>query len=164
MTFWGNYLDQGDLGYGTNRAGKPDGLTDNQNIRRHWQGGIEMVALMLDYDELTQDVAFRDQTLLPFAREIITFFDQHWKRGSDGKIAFYPAQSLETWWDVKNPLPEVAGLRFVLPRLLAVTNDAALQTSWSKTLADLPPVPIRTDPNTGTAVLTPGETYATTTT
>ena len=67
MSFWGNYLDQGDLGYGINRAGKPDGLTDNDYIRRYWQGGLEMVAMMLDYYDLTQDAKFRDDTLLPFA-------------------------------------------------------------------------------------------------
>ncbi len=104
-----------------------------------------MVALMLDYYDHTQDAVFRDQTLIPFAREIVTFFDQHWKRGPDGKILFYPDQSLETWWDSKNPLPEIAGLHFVLPRLLALTDDATLLQSWQKTLADLPPVPTQTD-------------------
>jgi len=160
QSFWGNYLDQGDLGYGTDRQGKPDGLTDNQYIRRYWQGGIEMVALMLDYYDHTQDVGFRAQTLLPFAKEIVTFFDQHWKRGADGKILFYPAQSLETWWDSKNPMPEIAGLRWVLPRLLALTDDAALRQSWQKTLADLPPVPTQTDAKTGITILVPGETFA----
>lgn len=114
MTFWGAYNDRN---YGPNRTGKPDGLTDNQFIRRYWQGGIEMIALMLDYYEFTQDAKFRDATLIPFASEIITFFDQHWKRGADGKILFHPSQSLETWWDCTNPTPEIAGLRYVIPRL-----------------------------------------------
>jgi hypothetical protein len=160
MSFWGNYLDQGDLGYGTNRAGKSDGLTDNQYIRRYWQGGIEMVALMLDYYDLTQDANFRDTTLLPFATEIITFFDQHWQRGPDGKILFHPAQSLETWWDCTNPLPEIAGLRYVLPRLQPLTANVARKTAWQNTLDHLPLVPLGTDDKTGKKFLIPAEKFA----
>jgi hypothetical protein len=145
MSFWGNYLDQGDLGYGTDRSGKPDGLTDNEYIRRYWQGGLEMVAMMLDYHDHTADPRFRDETLLPFATEILAFFDQHWQRGPDGKILFHPAMSLETWWDATNPLPEIAALRFLLPRLIVLTNDPALKSAWSNTFADLPPVPLSAD-------------------
>ena len=141
ITFWGNYLDQGNLGYGTNRIGKPDGLTDNQYIRRYWQGGIELVALMLDYYDLTQDKQFRDETLVPLATEIIRFYDEHWKRGANGKILFHPSQSLETWWDCTNPLPDVAGLHYVIPRLQQITGAQ----QWQKTLDDLPPVPVSTD-------------------
>ena len=159
MSFWGNYLDQGQVGYGTNRAGKPDGLTDNEYIRRHWQGGIEMVALMLDYYDLTQDAKFRDTTLIPFAAEILAFFDQHWMRGADGKILFHPAQSLETWWDCANPLPEIAGLRYIIPRLRQLDCNKTLKTRWQKTLDDLPPLPLATDDKTGSKFLLPAEKF-----
>ena len=138
MTFWGTYNDRN---YGPNRARKPDGLTDNGFIRRYWQGGIELIALMLDYYDSTQDANFRDDTLLPLAGEIITFFDQHWQRGADGKILFEPSQSLETWWNCTNPLPEIAGLRYVIPRLQQIAGTNA----WQKTLDDLPPVPHSAD-------------------
>ena len=160
MSIWGNYLDQADLGYGTNRTGKPDGLTDNEYIRRYWQGGLELVALMLDYYDLTQDAKFRDTTLIPFATEIIAFFDQHWKRGPDGKILFHPAMSLETWWDCTNPLPEIAGLRYVLPRLQKLTGNATLKAAWQKTLDNLPPVPLGTDDKTGQKFILPAEKFA----
>lgn len=159
MSIWGNYTDQGDLGYGIDRVGKPDGLTDNTYVRRYWQGGLEIVVMMLDYHDLTQNVAFRDQTLLPFAREVITFFDQHWQRGADGKILFDPAQSLETWHTARNPLPEIAGLRYVIPRLLALPAAQANKTAWNKTLADLPLIPTHTDSN-GVRRLAPAETYS----
>jgi hypothetical protein len=145
MSFWGNYLDQGGIGYGEQRAGKPDGLTDNQYIRRYWQGGLELVAMMLDYHDFTQDVKFRDTTLVPFATEVIAFFDQHWQRGPDGKILFHPAQALETWWDCTNPTPEIAGLRCVIPRLRKLTHNVALNAAWQKTFDDLPPVPLSAD-------------------
>nr|MCU0780073.1 hypothetical protein [Akkermansiaceae bacterium] len=152
MSFWGNYLDQGDLGYGTDRNGKPDGLTDNSYIRRYWQSGLEMLVMMLDYHDLTGDAKFRDETLLPFATEVVAFFDQHWQRGPDGKILFHPAMSLETWWDCTNPTPEIAALRHVIPRLHRITGS----TKWQKTLDDLPPLPLSADQ---TRIL-PGEKFA----
>lgn len=158
MSIWGNYTDQGDLGYGINRNGKPDGLTDNTYVRRYWQGGLEIMVMMLDYHDLTRNAAFRDKTLLPFAREVLTFFDQHWKRGADGKILFDPAQSLETWHVAKNPLPEIAGLRYVIPRVLVLPAAESDKTAWRKTLADLPPIPTHTDAN-GVLRLAPAETY-----
>ena len=158
MSIWGNYTDQGDLGYGIDRTGKPDGQTDNTYVRRYWQGGLEIMVMMLDYYDITRDATFRDQTLLPFAREVITFFDQHWKRGADGKILFDPAQSLETWHVAKNPLPEIAGLRYVIPRLLVLPFTKAEKDTWRKTLADLPAIPTHIDAK-GTIRLAPAETY-----
>jgi hypothetical protein len=157
MTIWGTYQDRN---YGVSRKGKPAGRTDNPFIRSYWQGGIEMVALMLDYFDLTQDREFRDTTLIPFATEILTFFDQHWKRGSDGKILFHPAQSLETWFDSTNPTPEIAGLRYIIPRLQQATTDARLRAVWQNTLDDLPPVPTGKDAKTGMTLILPADKFA----
>ncbi|MCE5277599.1 MAG: DUF5703 domain-containing protein [Planctomycetaceae bacterium] len=129
-------------------------------IRYYWQGGIELVAMMLDRYDHTQDDAFASKTLVPMAESIMLFFDRHWKRGADGKIRFHPAQSLETWQDAVNPLPEIAGLRYVLPRLLALpeklTTPAQRQV-WTKMLADLPAVPTLTRRNK--RLLAPAETF-----
>jgi hypothetical protein len=140
MTFWGTYTDQN---YGLNRQGKPVGLTDNLFIRRYWQGGLELLALMLDNHDYSGDAKVRE-ALLPLARDIISFFDHHWPRDDQGKIRFDPAQSLETYWDVVNPLPEIAGLRYVLPRLLTLPAEESLKRQWRHLLNDLPPIPSRT--------------------
>ncbi len=155
LTIWGNYND---AEYGLNRNDMPDGMVANPYIRRYWQNGLEIIVMMLDYHAHTQDTAFRDHTLLPFARETITFFDQHWKRGADGKILFDPAQSLETWFTARNPLPEIAGLRYIIPRLLDLPFTEAEKATWRKTLADLPPVPTHKDAK-GALRLAPAETY-----
>lgn len=156
MTIWGTFND---LNYGTNRTGKPDGLTDNQHIRYYWQGGIELIALMLDYYDHTKDEAFREDTLMPLAKEILTFFNRHWPRGGDGKIRFDPAQALECHFSAVNPAPEVSGLHSVLPRLLAIGGDPATRAEWQEMLRDLPPVPTKVD-GTGKEVLLPGLTYS----
>ncbi len=144
MTLWGTYNDKN---YGPDRTGKPDGLTDNAFIRYYWQNGLESIMLMLDYYDFTQDETFRDNMLIPFATDILAFFDQHWQRDSNGKILFTPSQSLETWHSTTNPLPEIAGLRYVLPRLLEITANSTLKAAWQKLLADLPLVPLSPKPN-----------------
>jgi hypothetical protein len=138
MYFWGNFTDEN---YGLNRKGKPDGLTANTYIRRYWQGGLELVGMMLDYYDATRDAAFRDDTLLPVAKAVTTFFDQHWKRGDDGKVLYSPAQSLETWHVATDPIPEIVALRYLLPRLLELPADKATRAMWKKLLADQPDVP-----------------------
>ena len=55
MYFWGTYNGEN---YGRNRKGKPDGLTDNQYIRRYWQSGLEMSMMMLDYYAFTENKHF----------------------------------------------------------------------------------------------------------
>lgn len=155
MYFWGAYNNDN---YGWKRQGKPDGLTDNQFIRYYWQGGLELTALMLDHYDATGDAAFRDNTLLPFSTEILTFFDQHWPRSVEGKLHLHPAMALETWWDATNPMPEIAGLHFVLPRLIEVSRDSKQLASWRKILADLPPIPVGGDD--GERRLLPAEKYS----
>ena len=139
MYFWGT---NGNCDYGW---GHPGPETINQYIRREWQGGIEITAMMLDYYTMTQDEQFLRETVLPIAEEVLTFYDEHWDRDASGKICFEPAQALETWWQCVNPTPEVAGLRHVVKRLLAleegVTRSRA--AAWRKMLRDLPPVPVK---------------------
>jgi hypothetical protein len=132
------------LGYGWDRTGKPDGLTDNQYIRRYWQGGLELTAMMLEYYRHTGDSALATNTLLPLASQIITFYDQHYSRDAQGKLHFDPAQMLETFWDVVNPTPDIAGLYCDLSGLLQVTNSlttAAQRAQWQRLLGELPPLP-----------------------
>jgi alpha-L-fucosidase 2 len=100
---------------------------------------------MLDRYDFTQDQQFARDTLVPLADPLIAFLDQYWqKRDANGKIILEPAQSLETWHVAVNPLPEVAGLRFLLPRLLALPKNIsteAQRSRWARILQELPPVP-----------------------
>jgi alpha-L-fucosidase 2 len=145
-------------------------------MRYHIQGGLEVLAQMLDYYDYNQDADFAKNALLPMANTLIPFYDQHWKRGSDGKILMEPSQALETYQkDVVNPTPDVAGLMGVLPRLLSLPSgltDETHRTLWSKVLNDTPPLPMGTtatnklptrsqggDPN-GKRVIFPAQKYS----
>ena len=155
MYFWG-LPNNGDYGW-KNNAPEPA----SSYIRRYWNGSLELTTMMLDRYDFTQDREFARRVLVPLADPLIAFFDQYWKRDNNGKIRFDPAQSLETWHVAVNPLPEIAGLRFLLPRLLALPQDtttAEQRTSWKRFLGELPPVPIGMVNNQ--RVLRPAESFS----
>jgi hypothetical protein len=140
MYFWG-LPNNGDYGW-SNKAPEPA----NSYITRYWNGSLELIAVMLDKYDYTQDEKFAQNTLLPLADPLIAFLDNYWqKRDAKGKIIFDPSQSLETWHSAVNPLPEIAGFKYLLPRLLALPQKlttAAQRSRWTRILQELPPVPI----------------------
>jgi len=156
MYFWGTWNNDN---YGWDRSGMPDGLSQNKYIRYLWEGGIELTAMMLDYYDFTSDSIFMKNTLLPFASEIIDFYRFHYKKGTDGKIVFEPAQALETYWEgTVNPMPEIAGLNFILNRFVSLPDELAgtsFKEKCSGLLAELPAIPV--GQKDGKEVLLPGE-------
>jgi alpha-L-fucosidase 2 len=143
-------------------------------MRYHIQGGLEVLAQMLDYYDYTGDASFARSSLIPLAKTVITYYDQHWHRGADGRILLSPAQSIETYQiTAVNPTPDIAGLMSTLPRLLSLPHELAGEeerTLWFRVLKDLPPVPIgrtargklpprgRGDPD-GTPTILPAQKY-----
>lgn len=155
MYFWG-LPNNNDFGWG--HAGPEPA---NPFIRRYWTGGLELIAAMLDRYDHTQDEAFARDVLTPLADPLVAFFDQYFKRDANGKIRFDPAQALETFHVAVNPMPEIAGLRFLLPRLLALpesTTTAAQRERWTRMLGELPPIP-EADVG-GKRLLRPAETFS----
>ncbi|WP_126246173.1 DUF5703 domain-containing protein [Chitinophaga rhizosphaerae] len=144
MNFWGTYAD-GD--YGCDRNGVPLGLAKNPYITYYWQSGLELSLLMFDYYNQTRSTGFAKDTLVPLVTEVLTFFDQHWKRGADGKILIDPAASLETYHKAVNPLPEIVGIRTVAEKMLGLPDGLTtgkLRGQWQRLIADLPALPLRT--------------------
>ncbi len=146
MYFWGAY-NNGGMGYGWDRQGKGLFPGDNEYIRYYWSGALELTAMMHDCWLHTKDRKLLVETLLPFADAVLAFYDQHYGRDASGKLRIEPAQALETWWDCVNPLPEIAGLRFVLDKLLALpAKDVGPVRAavWKRLRSELPPMPTRT--------------------
>jgi hypothetical protein len=101
--------------------------------------------MMTDYVNFTGNTTFRDSIMVPFAREILLFFDKHYLRGKDGRLRIDPGQVVETWWLAVNPSPDVAGLRFCLDELLAMkagTPDDLV--NWTKLRSEIPDIPLQT--------------------
>ena len=114
-------------------------------IRYHIQGTLEIITQILDAYDNTQDSRYAME-VVPFADAIITFYANHWPRDPNGKIHMAPVQSLETYEiDAVNPTPDIAGLKSVIPRLLALPEkftSPEQRNFWARTLDDLPPIPI----------------------
>jgi len=143
MYFWGTY-NNGNYGY--DRTGWPDGLTHNTYIRYYWTSGLELTDMMLDYYSMTGNRTFATDTLIPFAREILTFFSQHWPRDIEGKILFVPAQSLETYQTAVDPTPDIAGLKEITRQLLELPEEVTgkeFRESILKLIPEIPEIPLR---------------------
>jgi len=142
MTFWGTYLNGN---YGYDREGHNSSYIDNNYIKYYWSGAIELLNLGLDFYDFTHDEKFLKNSLLKLAVPILRFYLEHYPcRDDDGKILFKPAAALETWHDVVNPLPEIAGLNTVIGRLLQIDQiSAADAADWRQLKAMLPPIPHR---------------------
>lgn len=105
---------------------------------------LELTTMMLDYYDYTQDEAFLKDTALPIARGGLTFFQQHFGRDANGKLLLDPDNSIETYWRVSNPSPDIAGLRYVTQRLLELPERLTTpqdRADWQKLREILPPLP-----------------------
>ena len=121
---------------------------------------MELTLLLCEYCTYTSDEQFARTRLIPVADAALTFFDQHYPRDANGKLHFEPAQSLETWHEAVNPLPEIAGLRYTIERLLTLPADlisADQRTRWTRILSELPPIPIGS--KDGKRVILPAEKF-----
>lgn len=114
-------------------------------MKWHTQGALEIVYEMLDYYDNTQDAAFLKEKLLPFAEAILTYYNEHWKRGADGKILFDPHQSIEMYQTgVVNPTPDIAGLRALTERLMRIKGAQGIFPLCQTLQKDLPRIPLGT--------------------
>jgi hypothetical protein len=119
-------------------------------VKEIWTGHyftpvLELSMMMLDYYEYTGDQKFAREILLPVASAGIQFFDQHFGRDSLGKLLLDPDNSVETFWKVHNPAPDIAGLHAVLSRLIALPaglTDPQSRAGWKRFFQELPPLPI----------------------
>jgi len=158
--FWGAAFNES---YGwTPREKRTVVENESRWHRWEWQGGIELLYMMLDHYEHTLDESLLREKLLPFAHEILTFYDLHYPTDGSGKIVMEPAQSLETWWDCRNPMPEIAGLLAVTERLLTLAGDNVggdEKALWERLHSKMPKLPTREVE--GRRMLAPAEKFAT---
>jgi len=104
---------------------------------------LEYSAMALDCYAHTGDAAFLKNIVLPMADAGVTFFDQHFKRDAQGRLLIEPADAIEMYFKVRNPLPDVAGLRYVLQRLIDLPPELtgpSARARWQRLLTEVPPV------------------------
>ncbi|GAB4153942.1 MAG: hypothetical protein Fur0037_22660 [Planctomycetota bacterium] len=158
MTLFGTY---GNRDYGWNREGKGVGDVACLYWRFAWNQGLELLALMLDRNDYSPDWVFARDRLLPMADRVLSWFESRFPRGDDGRLLISPTQALETYWyGVEDDMPSVAGLRDVLPRLLALPKSLLGERrarAWRELLAAIPEIP--RERRDGAMVLAPARRY-----
>jgi alpha-L-fucosidase 2 len=106
---------------------------------------LELSMMMLDYYEYTGDTQFAKDKLLPVATAGLEFFGRHFSRDNEGKLLLDPDNSIEMFWKVRNPAPDIAGLHAVLSRMIALPAslvDEKTRSQWQKLYSELPPLPL----------------------
>ncbi len=118
-------------------------------MRWHTQGALEIVVQMLDYFDNSQDSLYLREKILPFAEAVLTYYNEHWQRGADGKIRFWPHQSIEMYQEgVVNPTPDIAGLLSITSRMLAMPQvPEETRNLLTNLRSDLPEIPMGTTEN-----------------
>lgn len=156
--FWGSAFT-GDYGL-VPFDEREDPLQESGWHKWAWGAGPEFVHIMQQYYDYTGDEQLLASSIIPIANDLLRFFDHYYQTGPDGVWIMHPSQALETWWDTTNPMPEVAGLRSMLSRLLLLPQSLVGEenrTFWNTMLARIPPIPYRDTP-TGKA-LAPAERF-----
>ncbi len=142
--FWGLLRNRD---YGFDRTGLKVGEITNPYIRWIWASGLELTLIMLDYYNFTHDETFLKETLLPYAREIIRFFETRFSKDKNGMLVIHPAQAVETYQEgVTDDTPTVSGLHAVLPQLIALNNPLLSpeeKTRWEQLLNSIVPIPVK---------------------
>jgi len=143
--FWGT---PDNASFGWDRTGQAPGEVANPYIRHYRSGSIELLIMAIERYEYTREPVFLRDTVLPLAEAIGSFYATFFPRNTDGTLRFEPAASLETWHDATNPLPEIAGLRDALRRLLRFdpalleASNSTLRSRAERLLDALPPIPM----------------------
>jgi len=111
----------------------------------HINGILEFSAMALDYYRMTQDEVFAREVLVPSADAGLTFFANYFPRDAQGMLLLEPDNALEAYWKVRNPTPDVAGLRWVTSGLLELPPALAspeMRKRWEELRRIVPPIPL----------------------
>ncbi len=119
---------------------------EGNHTRHYFTPILELGVILLDYFDHTRDETFAREYLVPMMDLGLTFFREHFPRDQQGRLRIEPANSAEMFWKTRNPVTDVAGLHYLLPRLLALPDSvapSATKAAWRDMLALLPPIPMR---------------------
>ncbi|MDX6766574.1 MAG: DUF5703 domain-containing protein [Candidatus Methylacidiphilales bacterium] len=119
---------------------------EGNHTRHYYTPVLELGALMLDYFDHTQDEKFAREYLVPMMDLGLAFFREHFPRDGEGRLRIEPANSAEMFWKTRNPVTDVAGLHYLLPRLIALPTTCLpekTRSQWRSMRDALPPIPMR---------------------
>jgi alpha-L-fucosidase 2 len=147
------------------REGKPPRTAPGENTGQgyyhsyYFTCGLETTAMMIEHSKYSGDKTFQETVLVPYAREVLLFFDKHYPRDENDKLRIDPGMVLETWWIAVNSAPDVSGLLHCLDELIAM--DAGTpedQAAWCRFRAEVPDVHLHEIE--GRTAIAPAESWA----
>eukprot|EP00041_Stephanoeca_diplocostata_P038113 m.1477935 g.1477935 ORF g.1477935 m.1477935 type:complete len:509 (+) comp25163_c0_seq15:235-1761(+) len=152
QTQFGSY-EAGEYGWGCPSQDQHTPFATNAYIRFHWQGSLELLMQLTDDYTYSLNKTRAAKYTIPLATAILNFYEQRFGHSGTGLLDIFPTNSLETWQCPDpsdrtlcptNDAPTVAGLRWVLPKLLTLPSDvlsAGLRAQWRALLARVPEIP-----------------------
>ena len=129
--------------YGEDRSEREAGYAQN----RHGGAvdispGLELLSMMLDYYDYTHDVKFFQTEVQVYGKELYRYIETRFRRRENGKIVMEPLHSIETYWDTKNPVTVISGLKSTVKRLIRSRDLQAPYREYfleyEKKIPDLP--------------------------
>ena len=142
---WGAIFSQ-TYGWDKPYSERKDPIQRSKWHKWEWVCGPELVFMMMDYCDYTGDNKYRKEKVIPIAEAIMSFFENYYKVGDDGKLVMHPSQAVETWIECTNPMPEISGLRGITKRLLLMDEKLSTKEQrayWKAFMEKLPEIPTR---------------------
>lgn len=101
-------------------------LVDCTYLRHYRTQGLELSALMLEAAAHNPSLfgagsAFARDTLAPVVAAVLRFFYEHYEVNLAGEMVMR-AQALETWQECTNPTTDIAGLQWVVHKVLELPD------------------------------------------
>lgn len=131
-----------------------------------YSAGAEWIVLMEDYLCYSGDARFVREVFSPWLHEITLFFVRFLKKGEDGLYHMEPADAIEQFRKVRDPAPDLAGVRAVFDAAQkygpAFGFEPLLLEAVRERLAHLPELPrgFQVKARKQQAVVVPADVYA----
>ncbi len=91
----------------------------------------------------TGDEAFLREKAYPLMKDVAIFYLGYLEKDDKGRYNMWPSNAHESYWCVKNPLSDMAALRYLFPTVIQATEllgrDADLREQCREVLAHLAP-------------------------
>ena len=119
-----------------------------EHLNEHRGGMTDVAILLADIYDHTRDQTFFTDTYLPWADDVVTFFEHKFpNRDASGKMLLSPSAAVETYKNSTNSAPEVGPLRRILSDLLRLdpgTLTPAQRARYQGLLDIMPEPPLKT--------------------
>lgn len=125
--------------------GNADGTTGSEFTKNIFSTGTEAAENMYAQYAYTGDAEYLKNTVYPFMKEVVKFYQQKLSKDANGKYFMELSNAHETYWNVKNAITDLCAVRSLFPLTIATSVklgvDAELRAGWQSVVDNLVPYP-----------------------